>query len=138
MKTKASDPDTMNAVLSAVLRYGVILSAAITMLGTALALERYGLSSASQFVTYLPNQVPHEPFSTSLGAMFSGVLAFDPFSIIELGVVALMATPVARVLISIFLFAAEKDRLYVYITAVVLTLLLFSMLVTPSIPLFHA
>jgi uncharacterized membrane protein len=42
------------------------------------------------------------------------------------------------VLISVLLFAAEGDRLYVYITAVVLALLLFSMLVTPFIPAFNA
>jgi len=74
----------------------------------------------------------------SLSGLLNGIVSFAPFSWIELGVIILIATPVARVLISVFLFAAEKDRLYVLITAVVLALLLFSMLVTPSIPGFHA
>ena len=62
----------------------------------------------------------------------------EPYAIIELGVLTLLATPVVRVLTSVFLFAAEGDRLYMYITAAVLLLLLFSMLATPFIPGFYA
>ncbi|MDG6964168.1 MAG: DUF1634 domain-containing protein, partial [Nitrososphaerota archaeon] len=71
-------------------------------------------------------------------ALALGVAKLDPFSVIELGVIVLIATPVSRVFFSILLFAAEKDMTYVKITLVVLALLLFSMLVTPFIPAFHA
>ena len=50
--------------------------------------------------------------------------------IIQLGLLMLIATPVARVAFSIFGFAAEKDRLYMSFTALVLAILLYSLLGT--------
>jgi uncharacterized membrane protein len=132
------DPDSMNNLVSGVLRYGVIISSAIVVLGVVLALARYGSSNTSEFLTYLPNQVPHGTYTVDPAEVASGLLTLDPFSVIELGVIVLLATPVARVLLSVFLFAAEGDRTYVYITLTVLILLLFSILVTPFIPAFHA
>lgn len=137
MSMNLRDPSSMNVVLSNVLRYGVLLSAAIIIFGTALLITREGFASVGAFVTYNPNQVPHGTFAVSLGAMVQGLLVLDPFAVIELGVLALLATPVARVLFSALLFAAEGDRTYVYVTVVVLLLLLFSMLVTPFIPGFN-
>ncbi len=132
------DPESMNVIIGRVLRYGVLISAAVTVLGTiGLALSNGSLDT-SRFIIYDPGSIPHDGIDVSLSGLASGLVAFSPFSWIELGVIFLIATPVSRVLISVFLFAAEKDRLYVVITAVVLTLLLFSMLVTPFIPGFHA
>jgi len=132
------DPETMNVVIGKVLRYGVILSGAIILLGTIGLAATNGLSDTSGMLTYNPNTVPHDNLDVSLGGLAQGLITFSAFSWIELGVIVLIATPVSRVIISVFLFAAERDRLYVLVTAVVLTLLLFSMLVTPFIPGFHA
>lgn len=129
------DPDSMNVVIGRVLRYGVVLSATIIMLGTIGLAASKGSSDASTFLQY-PSSVPLD-VPTSVAAFFNGIAALSPFAWIELGVMLLLATPVSRVLISVFLFGAERDRLYVLMTAVVLTLLLFSMLATPFIPLFH-
>jgi uncharacterized membrane protein len=131
------DPESMNVVIGKVLRYGVILSAVVTVLGTAGLAVSKGSVDASGFLGY-SGTVPHDGFDVSISALFAGLASFSPFSWIELGVIFLIATPVSRVLISVFLFAAEHDGMYVVITAVVLTLLLFSMLVTPFIPGFHA
>ncbi|MGP8125530.1 MAG: DUF1634 domain-containing protein [Nitrososphaerales archaeon] len=132
------DPETMNEVVGNVLRFGVLLSAAVILIGTALLIANSGFSGVSGALTYNPNQIPHGTFDVSLSALASGLAGFQPYSLIELGVIILLATPVSRVLISVFLFAAERDRLYVYITAVVLALLLFSILVTPFISIFNA
>jgi len=132
------DPETMNVVIGKVLRYGVLLSGAIILLGTIGLLATSGLSDASGTFTYDPSVVPHDGIEVSLGGLVQGLVNFSAFSWIELGVIVLIATPASRVLISVFLFAAERDRLYVLITGVVLILLLFSMLVTPFIPGFHA
>lgn len=131
------DPESMNALISGVLRYGVMISAAIIAIGTVLLLLGNGSQEISQLVVYSPNQLPHGNFDPSLGRMLAGLASFDPQSIIELGVLVLLATPAARVLLSVLLFAAEGDRTYAYITAVVLAMLLFSMLVTPYIPGFN-
>jgi uncharacterized membrane protein len=44
-----------------------------------------------------------------------------------LGLLLLIATPVARVAFSIFGFAAEKDWMYVVFTIIVLAILLYSL-----------
>lgn len=50
----------------------------------------------------------------------------------------LIATLMTRVFFMVLPFAAERDTTYVKITMVVLFLLLFSVLVTPFIPLLNA
>lgn len=127
----------MNALISGLLRYGVIISATIIGIGTVLMLLGNWGQDISQLVVYNPNQLPHGNFDPSLGHMVAGLASLNPQSIIELGVLVLLATPAARVLLSVLLFSAEGDRTYAYITAVVLCLLLFSMLVTPYIPGFN-
>ena len=130
------DPESMNLIIGRVLRDGVLVSAAVTVLGTIGLAVSHGSLDISGFITYSPS-VPHDGFDVGLSGLASGLASFSPFSWIELGVILLIATPVSRVLVSVFLFAAERDKLYVAITAVVLTLLLFSMLVTPFIPGFN-
>jgi len=131
------DPESMNAIVGNVLRYGVILSAITVFLGVVLLASANGTSDSSSALQYYPSQVPHGDFPVSFQALYNGLASFSSFAWIELGVIFLIATPVSRVLISVFLFAAERDRLYVAITAVVLAMLLFSMLLTPFIPLFQ-
>lgn len=133
-----NDPESMNVVIGKVLRYGVVISAAVIIVGLIAMASSNGSMDAKVLLNYEPNAIPHDGIDVSLSGLANGLASFAPFSWIELGVIFLIATPVSRVLISVFLFAAEKDRLYVVITAVVLTLLLFSMLVTPFIPGFHA
>jgi len=132
------DPESMNEVIGNVLRYGVILSAAVVLFGALLLTASSGSSDTSGILTYNPNQVPHGNYDVSFQGLVNGLVGFSAYSWIELGVIFLIATPVSRVLISVLLFAAERDRLYMAVTAVVLALLLFSMLVTPFIPLFKA
>jgi uncharacterized membrane protein len=130
-----SDPESMNAIIGKVLRYGVLLSAVVIIIGTiGLAVSKGSSDVALQYAT----TIPHDGIDIGLPALLSGLASFSPPSWIELGVILLIATPVSRVLVSTFLFAAERDRLYVMITSIVLALLLFSMLVTPSIPGFNA
>ncbi len=131
------DPESMNVIIGKVLRYGVLLAAFFIILGAVGLAASSGLSETNGMLTYR-DLVPHDGIDVSLTGLLSGLAAFAPFSWIELGVIVLIATPVSRVLISVFLFGAERDRLYVAITAAVLALLLFSMLVTPYIPGFHA
>ena len=48
-------------------------------------------------------------------------------AIIQLGLLLLIATPVARVLFSAIAFAIERDYMYVVITLIVLAILLYSL-----------
>ncbi|TMH96317.1 DUF1634 domain-containing protein [Candidatus Bathyarchaeota archaeon] len=131
------DPNSMNKILGIVLRSGVVLSGLIIATGTILFIANHSLDDASAYLAYNPGLIPHGDFPVSLTAIATGLGSLDPFSVIELGFLVLLATPVARVALSLLLFAAEKDRIYVYLTAAVLAILLFSMLATPLIPLFN-
>jgi uncharacterized membrane protein len=52
-----------------------------------------------------------------------------PYAVIDLGLLVLLATPVARVVVSVPLFAEQKRYAFVAITATVLVILLLSMFV---------
>jgi uncharacterized membrane protein len=54
----------------------------------------------------------------------------DPLALIQLGLFLLIATPVARVILSVAAFAVERDRVYVAITTLVLAILLYSIATT--------
>ena len=58
--------------------------------------------------------------------LIQGVIAGKPFAIIVLGLIVLLATPILRVAVSIFLFAAERRYILVGITATVLVILIVS------------
>jgi hypothetical protein len=91
---------------------------------------------ASFLTRYYPGRVPHGSYDTSLWSIATGLPSLSPYSVVELGFIVLLATPVLRVAFSVVLFATEGDRRYVYITAAVLLILLFSLFVTPFIPAF--
>jgi uncharacterized membrane protein len=109
----------MNRTISFVLRGGVLLSAGLLILGALLYFVRvlWGGAPAN------PLSFPHTP-----GDVISGLAHGDPLAILALGLIVLLLTPVARVLISIFAFARERDWLYVGITTLVLLILLVSFL----------
>jgi uncharacterized membrane protein len=109
----------MDRLISVVLRGGVLLSAGLLILGALL-----------YFARVLRGGAPANPlvFPHSLGDVFSSLGHGDPLAILALGLIVLLLTPVARVLISIFAFARERDWLYVGITTLVLLILLLSFL----------
>jgi uncharacterized membrane protein len=63
-----------------------------------------------------------------VGQILAGAVALRARSIIQLGLLILIATPIARVAFSFIGFALERDRSYLFITAIVLTILLYSLI----------
>jgi uncharacterized membrane protein len=51
----------------------------------------------------------------------------DSRAIVQLGLVMLIATPIARVAFTLIAFALQRDRVYVGVTLLVLALLLFGL-----------
>jgi uncharacterized membrane protein len=108
--------------LGTLLRGGVILSAAVTLLGGIVYLAAHGLAPAN-YHTFIG-----EPAGLrTVGGVIAGVASGDGASIIQLGVLLLIATPVARVFISVIGFARERDWMYVACSLIVLALLCFSL-----------
>jgi len=110
-------------IIGTLLRTGVLLSAAIVLLGGVIYLARHGTSAADYRV------FRGEPSELrQIRGIVHSAISLRGRGIIQLGLLLLIATPVARVIFSIFAFAAEKDRLYVGFASVVLVILLFSLL----------
>jgi uncharacterized membrane protein len=112
-------------LISVLLRVGVSVSLAVVVLGTVFTFvhhrEYLKDRTAMPEVTGEAAKFPH-----TVGQVLSGVRDLQGRSIVMLGLLLLIATPVMRVAVSIFAFVYEHDRTYVVITAVVLALLLLS------------
>jgi uncharacterized membrane protein len=104
-------------IISGVLRGGVLLSAGLIALGVILYYVHYFADGGHAGAPEIPR---------TLGAVARGLRALDPVSVIALGLLVLLATPVVRVAVSIVAFALERDRTYVIITSLVLLILLIS------------
>ena len=118
----SADDRRIDEIIGALLRFGVILAAAVVLGGGLFYLARNGSSLAS-----------YEIFRGEPGDLrYIGPIVRDAFGlhargIIQFGLLLLIATPVARVLFTVFAFAYERDWTYVVITLIVLALLLYSL-----------
>ncbi len=114
-------------IVGNLLRAGVLLSAVVVVFGGVLYLMQYGHASADYRV------FRGEPTDLkSVSGIVRDALALHSRGIIQLGLLLLIATPVARVAFSIFGFAEEKDRMYVAFTVIVLLILLYSLIGSAS------
>jgi len=105
------------------LRAGVLLSAVVVLFGGLIYLVRHGLAPADYYV------FRGEPSDLkSVSGIFRNALALHGRGIIQLGLVLLILTPVARVAFSIIGFLEEEDRMYASFTMLVLLILLYSLL----------
>jgi len=112
-------------VIGNLLRAGVMLSAAVVLCGAAVYLVRHGLSRTDYRV------FRGEPSDLrSLHGIVRSAVRLHARGIIQLGLLLLIATPIARVAFAIFGFAEERDTMYVGFTIVVFAALMFSLLGT--------
>ncbi|MEX8546269.1 MAG: DUF1634 domain-containing protein [Mucilaginibacter sp.] len=110
-------------MIGSLLRWGVIVSMSVVFIGGLVYLYRHGLEKASY------HQFIGEPaFLKNIPGILQGVAAIKGRAIIQTGILLLIATPIARVLLSVFSFLLEKDYQYVIITLIVLGIIAFSML----------
>ena len=105
---------------------GVLLAAAVVAVGGVLFLAHHG-SAMPEYHFF-----QGEPQSLrNLGQIVAGALRLDGSAVIQLGLLLLIATPVARVIFSVVAFAMERDRTYIVITLIVLAVLLYSLFGEP-------
>ena len=113
----------MEARVGMLLRVGVLSSAAVILLGGVIFLLHHGRSVVDFTVFRGTPEELRRPGSILLRALHG-----DDLAIIQCGVLMLIATPVARVAFSIFVFLEEHDFLYVTIAVLVLLILLYSLI----------
>jgi len=108
--------------VAAMLRFGVTLSALVVFAGGVLYLRHPWLKTPdySHF-----HAVDHS--LRTLAGIFGGALHLQPRNMIQLGLVLLIATPVARVVFCVAGFARQRNLLYVVVSTVVLIVLIFSL-----------
>ena len=101
------------------LQLGVLIATVVVLLGGAMLLARHGGDVAS-FRVFRGEQSTLR----SVSAAVRGAFALDARGMVQLGLVLLIATPVARVALTLGAFVLQRDKLYVGLTLIVLVLLL--------------
>jgi uncharacterized membrane protein len=115
-------PERFRTVVSTVLIVGVVVSAAFIGAGFVAAL-------AVGWQGSLLGVAPTTAATTDFSNLPARLAALEPAAISQLGLLVLLATPVARVTASVVGFLLEGDRLYAAITLAVLLILLTSIFV---------
>ena len=104
------------------LRVGVTLAAAVVLFGGSVYLARHG-RGAPHYQVFVG-----EPSDLrSVPGIVKDALALRGRGLIQLGLLLLIATPVARVAVSVAAFAMQRDRLYVVVALIVLAVLTYSL-----------
>jgi uncharacterized membrane protein len=119
---RPSQDKRVDEIIGMLLRTGVILAAAVVFTGGIFYLARNG-SSPAHYAVFRgePSDLNHV-----LGIL-RDAFARHPRGIIQFGILLLIATPVARVIFTVFAFLYERDWTYVAVTLIVLALLFYSL-----------
>lgn len=113
--------ENVEKMIGALLRTGVLMSAGVTLIGGVMYLFHYGNMHPGYHI------FRGEPADLrSISGIFKDLISFRSRGIIQFGLLLLIATPVARVAFSIFAFAIQRDGIYIVVTLIVLTALIFS------------
>jgi len=121
MSIRVSDHEIQQAI-GRLLQIGVLVAAGVTLLGGTLLLVQHG-----------GDPIAHQTFQgepaalESIVGIFRGALAFNGEAIAQLGLLLLIATPVARVAFTLVAFTLQRDRKYIVITSIVLALLVYAL-----------
>jgi uncharacterized membrane protein len=124
IQTTVPDSSALDRHIGVLLRTGMAVSASVILLGGVLFLLRHG-SEVVDYHTF--HGVP--PELRSITGIANGAIHGHALPLIQFGLLLLIATPVLRVVFSVFGFAAEKDYLYTGIALIVLAVLLYSLFI---------
>lgn len=115
------DDQSIELIVGQLLRIGVLLSAAVVVLGGVIYLVRNG-HVIVDYTTFRGELSTLRNFD----GIFHGVYLLSGRAIVQLGLLLLIATPVARVIFCAFAFLLQRDHLYVVFTLIVLAVLTYS------------
>jgi uncharacterized membrane protein len=113
----------METMMGRLLQAGVLLASAVVLAGGVLFV-RANFGHIADYRTFAgePDGLRHAR------GLFRLLMAGDPAAVIQVGVLLLIATPVARVVFAVIAFALERDRLYVAVSLTVLAVLAASLI----------
>lgn len=113
----------MESSIATMLLVGVITSAILVCLGGLLYLFNRS-HVATDYSLFRPDKVTLQ----NIPAIIRGAARLDSASLVQLGILFLVATPVARVVFCVVGFLRQKDHLYVVVSSSVLGILIYSLL----------
>ncbi|WP_295767732.1 DUF1634 domain-containing protein [uncultured Mucilaginibacter sp.] len=109
-------------VVGRLLRYGVVTASVVALAGGIMYLLLHGSGPVPQYGNFIGEGAGY----TTFNGIFKGALALNATEVIQLGVLILIATPILRVIFSLLAFILEKDKLYIFITLIVLCVIMTS------------
>lgn len=121
-QTKNITDKDIQSLVGNLLRAGVYISMAIVIIGGII----YLFDHSSETVDYKVFDIKRVSLKT-VTSIFSEVLTFKGVAIVQFGLLMLIFTPIARVLMAVVSFFIEKDYLYVAIGLLVLAIIMASL-----------
>jgi uncharacterized membrane protein len=121
----------MELIIGQTLRFGVIISILLIVVGVVVLFIQGQSNGISLDKLSMINSTVNSS-SINVNQMLLN-FSFNGLNFIILGLLTLIATPIARIILGIASFAMEKDKLYVIITVIVLFNLIFSIFILPAI-----
>jgi uncharacterized membrane protein len=103
-------------------RFGVLLASIVVIVGGGMYLRHPSMALPDYAHFHVTPMSPR-----TVAGVLRGVLQFDPNSVIELGILILIATPVARVIFCIIGFSRQRDGLYIGVSTTALIILTYSL-----------
>ncbi len=109
-------------IIGDLLRAGVIIAASAVLMGGIVYLVRHGAAAPNYRVF-----VGEPADLRGVPGIIADTRALSGRGIIQLGLLLLVATPVARVIFSVAAFALQRDRTYVVITLIAFAVICYSL-----------
>jgi uncharacterized membrane protein len=110
-------------VIGNLLRAGVLLSTLVVLAGGILYLVHHGMAAADYHV------FGGEPqYLRTVGGVVGSAFQLDSRGIMQLGLLVLVLTPIARVVLAAIAFVLEKDFVYVVVSLIVLAVLIYGLM----------
>ena len=112
---------SLEMAMGRMLQIGVTIAALVVLVGGVMYLAQNGGSLRDYQHFHAAT-----PATTTIGGILTSAMHLDARGIMGFGILLLIATPVCRVIFGVVGFALLRDRLYAFISLIVLGVLLFS------------
>jgi uncharacterized membrane protein len=113
----------LEIIIANLLRTGVILAAAVVLIGGIGFLLHHGQQPPAY------HDFHGEPAAyRTLPGIAAAAVRFDWLAVIQLGLLLLITPPIVRVAFALVAFGLEKDRVYAIVTTIVFAVLLYGLI----------
>ena len=113
--------EEVDGIISRLLRFGLLASAALVAIGAVIFLARHG-SETTAYKIFRGQPRDYR----EIKSIFTQTARFRGRGFIMAGLILLIATPVVRVIFSVVAFFRQRDHVFTAVTLIVLAILLYS------------